>query len=97
MEGQIAIPCEDDEAFHPIGLGRNPTIVFTPHQIQQSGLKLYTKVTVGCISGIIIGVGLELQPSSHRLVPSSNQIYCKLLLCYNSNERWVLLDDLMLF
>lgn len=68
MEGQIVIPYEDDEAFHPIGLGRNPTIVFTPHQIQQSGLKLYTKVTVGCISGIIIGVGLCVAAASSQIL-----------------------------
>jgi hypothetical protein len=86
---------EDKEQLHPIGLGRNPTIVFTPCQIEHIKLKLNTKVTVGCISGLTVGAGLEVRPSNQIIQPS-NQIYCKLRLSDNSNEIWVLLDDLML-
>jgi hypothetical protein len=87
---------EDKELLHPIGLGRNPTIVFTPHQIEHMKLKLNTKVTTGCVSGLIVGAGLEVRPCNH-MVKSPNQIYCKLQLSDYSNEIWVLLDDLMFY
>ena len=87
---------EDKDLLHPIGLGRNPTIVFTPFQIEHIKLKLNTKVMVGCVSGLIVGAGLEVQPSN-QIVQPSNQIYCKLQLSDYSNEIWVLLDDLMFY
>jgi hypothetical protein len=80
---------EDKEVLRPIGLGRNPTIIFTPDQIRHIPLKVNTKVTVGCISGILVSVGFECHPI--------NNVYCKVRLSENCNERWVPLGDLLLY
>ena len=80
---------EDKEVLRPMGLGRNPTIILNPDQIRHLRLKLNTKVTVGCIPGILVSVGFECHPI--------NNIYCKVRLSENCNERWVLLDDLFLY